>query len=248
MTTPKVLVLLCTYNERSNLPEVVQSTWQVLPQADVLVVDDNSPDGTGDWVKANESHWPQLHLLQRPGKLGLGSALRDGMAWCLEREFDFLINLDADLSHDPSRIAALLEVAVQQSDSPEHSTVSIGSRYVVGGQTLGLSFARRWLSRILNAYATTLLGLNLRDCSGSYRCYPVPLLKRLQLERLKCNGYGFLEEILCELRNIGAHFVEMPITYHMRGSGNSKLSLSDALGAVAVIHRLAFQRILGSRT
>jgi dolichol-phosphate mannosyltransferase len=264
MNEPRVLVLLCTYNERGNLPEVLKQLWSVLPQADVLVVDDNSPDGTGEWVAARAASEPRLHLLARSGKLGLGSALRDGIAWCLTRQYDYLLNFDADRSHDPRVAPELLRTAVAgavsqagpatgpgpamspgSAKSPGSDTglgsmtVAIGSRYVAGGASTGLTPLRKAISRLLNAYAALLLRLPVGDCSGSYRCYPVALLRQLELPQLRCNGYGFLEEILVHLRGRGARFVEVPITYHARGAGSSKLSFSDAWGAIAVIHRLA---------
>lgn len=231
-----MLVLLCTYNERHNLPEVLKGVWETLPSADVLVMDDNSPDGTGTWAQAAQADEPRLHVVVRAGKLGLGSALREGIQWCRSRDYDFLINLDADQSHDPRAADRLL---ARCAAAPERRLVAIGSRYVPGGSSVGLSASRRLISRMLNRYATLLLHLPVRDCSGSYRCYPVRLLRELDLAQLTCAGYGFLEEILVYLARLGARFEEVPITYHARGSGTSKLRLNDALGALAVIHRLS---------
>lgn len=235
---PRVLVLLCTYNERHNLPAVLKAVWETLPHADVLVMDDQSPDGTGAWAQETQAREPRLHVVVRPGKLGLGSALRDGIEWCRSRDYDFLINLDADQSHDPRVARTLLQPCV--AAAPERRLVAIGSRYIDGGSSVGLSGRRRLISRMLNRYATLLLRLPVHDCSGSYRCYPVGLLKQLNLATLTCDGYGFLEEILVHLARLGAEFLEVPITYHVRGSGSSKLGVSDAVGALVVIHRLAF--------
>ena len=235
----RLLVLLCTYNERQNLPEVLTAVWDTLPQADVLVMDDNSPDGTGLWARDAMKHEGRLHVVMRAGKLGLGSALRDGMAWCLARDYEFLINLDADQSHDPRVAGTLLAPSLEAFN---RTVVAIGSRYVAGGATTGLSPWRRALSRLLNWYATALLRLPVNDCSGSYRCYPIVLLQRLDLTKLRCDGYGFLEEVLVHLARTGAEFREVPITYHARGSGSSKLRFSDAWGTLLVIHRLAFSR------
>lgn len=237
---PRVLVLLCTYNERHNLPQVLAALWDALPASDVLVIDDNSPDGTGKWAVEHQAHEPRLHVVVRRGKLGLGSALRNGMTWCIERRYDFLLNMDADQSHDPRMALRLLEPCAA-SGTGRH--VALGSRYVDGGATVGLSALRHGLSRLLNWYATALLHLPVHDCSGSYRCYPVSLLCQLNLQRLTCNGYGFLEEVLVHLARAGAAFIEVPITYHSRGSGSSKLSLADAWGVLVVIHRLAFTQV-----
>ncbi len=236
MQSPRVLVLLCTYNELQNLPQVLESLWHTLPEADVLVMDDNSPDGTGQWAQDFATREPRLHVVVRAGKLGLGSAVRDGIAWCLQRDYDYLMNFDADQSHDP-RVANQLLAAVQ--NSPDGQLIAIGSRYVTGGKSDGLTWWRSWLSRTLNWYASRRLRLPILDCSGSYRCYPTALLRKIDLQKLQCTGYGFLEEILVHLRNAGARFTEVPITYHLRGGGHSKLRFSDAWGVLVVIQRLA---------
>lgn len=238
--TARVLVLLCTYNERHNLPEMLTALWETLPSADILVMDDSSPDGTGQWALEHSALTPKLHVVIRPGKQGLGSALRDGIRWCLQHQYDYLINMDADQSHDPRVSPTLLEPCLADASQ---KLITIGSRYVPGGASTGLSTLRQGLSRSLNLYASKLLRLPVRDCSGSYRCYPTSMLGKLDLDELTCNGYGFLEEILKHLQAKGARFQEVPIAYHARGSGSSKLSLSDALGAVGVIHRLAFFRV-----
>lgn len=235
----RVLVLLCTFNERHNLPIMLQGIWETLPLADVLVIDDNSPDGTGQWARQAAATDARLNVIVRSGKLGLGSALRVGFEWALARPYRYVINLDADQSHDPRAINRLLQCADELAGA---SCVAIGSRYVSGGATTGLSMPRNLISRMLNWYATRLLRLPIQDCSGSFRCYPVELLRRVVLEKLTCDGYGFLEEVLVHLAQVGGEFRELPITYHARGSGQSKLRLSDAWGALLVIHRLAIQR------
>jgi dolichol-phosphate mannosyltransferase len=229
----RVLVVLCTFNEIHTLPQVVQNLRIVAPECDVLIVDDNSPDGTGVWAQNESVSNSYCHLLARPSKLGLGSALRDAMQWCLERDYQFVVNLDADMSHDPREVPNLV-VHCEQSGAD----VTIGSRYVAGGSTAGLSAFRTLISRTLNIYATSLLKLPVKDCSGSYRCYRVSALRKLKLAELACDGYGFLEEILAALHRQGAKLTEIPITYHVRKGGRSKLSLSDAVGALRVIHQL----------
>lgn len=229
----QVLVLLCTYNEVLNMPRLVEQLVAALPQADILVVDDNSPDGTGDWVRKAAIENAQIHLLPRQGKLGLGSATRDGIRWCLDRHYQFLINLDADLSHRPVDTERLL-AACQQSDCD----VSVASRYLPGGGFSKIPAYRRWMSWVLNRYANWLLKLPLTDCSGSFRCYRTSALRRVDLAQLTCSGYGFLEEILVALKRSGSRFCEVPIWFDARTLGHSKLSFSDACGAIKVIHRL----------
>lgn len=233
----RVLVLLCTYNEFGNLPKVVEQISSQLQHADILVVDDNSPDGTGTWAEESKSTQPNLYTVRRAGKLGLGSATREGIVWALARQYDYLINFDADLSHNPADALRLLNAC---RDVSSMADVVIGSRYVAGGRTVGLSWMRSCASKLFNYYAINMLGLPIRDCSGSFRCYRTSKLRELNIAKLTCNGYGFLEEILFHLNRGGARFAELPITYEHRLSGASKLSARDALGAILVIHRLAF--------
>ncbi len=232
----RVLVVVCTYNEIGNMPLLFERLDAVLPQADRLVVDDNSPDGTGEWVQQRMQSDACTHLLARSGKLGLGTALRDAMAWCLARDYDFLINLDADLSHDPASAPLMLEKCVHAGVD-----VTVGTRYRDGGNSPGLAFHRKIISRVLNVYATTLLRLPVSDCSGSFRCYRVSKLRELDLSKLTCKGYGFLEEILVALKRYNARFGEVPIQFDCRHAGQSKLSWKDAAGAFQVIHSLIFR-------
>ncbi len=232
----RALVVLCTYNEIDNLPRAVEILQQVALNCDILVVDDNSPDGTGKWAANAASASKHLNVLLRSGKLGLGSALRDAIRWCFERDYAYLVNLDADLSHDPAKVPEFLKIAQQ-----ENVDVVIGSRYIEGGGNQGLSFIRKILSRSLNHYAARMLQLPVHDCSGSYRCYRVSKLRELQMDQLTCDGYGFLEEILVTLYRQGATLRETPIVYHERHGGQSKLSWSDATGAMAVIRKLSRQ-------
>ena len=237
ISSPRVLVVLCTYNEADNLPKMFDQLDEYLPDADVLVVDDNSPDGTADIVRQRQDLDSRYHLLLRSGKLGLGSALRDGIRWCLARGFDYLINLDADHSHDPARIPALLEACLQPGVN-----VAVGSRYIPGGGLPGMAWHRKLVSRFLNGYATRMLRLPISDCSGSYRCYSAAALRRIELSKLTCNGYGFLEEILVALHRNDAEFSEVPIQFESRLGGQSKLGWRDAVGALKVIHTMARHR------
>lgn len=264
----RTVVLLCTYNEVDNLPELFKQLAGYLPQADILVVDDSSPDGTAAWIRDQpgfstqsaagrrrsetvdspdadrltsiaSSVEPAVFLIERRGKLGLGTATREGLQWCMERSYDFIINLDADLSHPPEFARQLLAACQAQ---PAACDVAIGSRYVAGGSSPGLPLYRRWISRVLNVYAVRLLRLPVKDCSGSYRCYRVDSLRQIDVSELQCSGYGFLEELLVTLHRSGARLAEIPIEFRARRGGHSKLSLSDAWGAMRVIHQLAFNR------
>ncbi|HBE67531.1 MAG TPA: hypothetical protein DDW52_05210 [Planctomycetaceae bacterium] len=235
-TAVKTLVLLCTYNEAGNIEAMFERIFEHLPQTDVLVVDDNSPDGTADLVKKAAKQKSAIHLVLRAGKEGLGTATRAGLAWGVQHGYDYIINLDADQSHDPAKLPDFLVASRAGAD------VVVGSRYAPGGGRKGLAWHRKLISRALNGYARRVLGMPIRDCSGSYRCYSREALERIELSNLTCPGYGFLEEILVALADAGCSFAEVPIQFHDRGAGQSKLSASDAWGAIKIIHKLAFRR------
>lgn len=215
------LVLICTYNERENLPKLVESIRQVLPDSDILVVDDHSPDRTADWVREQQSSDTRIKLIERSGKLGLGTAIKTGMQYAIEHGYEWLINLDGDLSHDPKVIPELL------AQKNLHDLV-IGSRYVAGGGLEGCSWRRIAVSRCANQLARWMVGWSIQDCSSAYRLYRVELLQGLDLGAIKETGYGFLEEILAHLLKAGARVTEVPIVYRERRLGASKISLKEA--------------------
>jgi dolichol-phosphate mannosyltransferase len=236
-TASGLLVLVCTYNERHNLPSLVETIAAHQPTADILVVDDGSPDGTGDWVAEAARHQPQLKLRQRGSKLGLGTAIRHGLEYAIEHGYRYVVNLDADFSHDPAKIAALLEAADRQQ-----ADLVIGSRYVPGGGLAHCSWRRHLVSRTANGLARCLVGWKIRDCSSAYRCYRVAFLEQLELSQLRCAGYGFLEEILWAVLRQGGKVIETPIIYTERERGDSKISIREAVGTFQVLWRLSRQK------
>src|SRR5262245_9454632 len=197
----KTLVTVATYNEMENLPLLVEEIWKVTPQADVLVIDDNSPDGTGRWCDEKAANEPRLKCLHRAGKLGLGTATIAGMQYATEHGYDWVLNMDADFSHHPQYILAMLAAT-------ENADVVIGSRYCAGGGTKDWPLKRKMMSWWVNTYARMLLGLKPRDTSGAFRCYRVSLLKKLDFAAIKSRGYSFQEEILWRLKRVGARMVE----------------------------------------
>ncbi len=227
-----LLVLVCTYNERANLPSLFERINAAVPNAHILVVDDNSPDGTSDWVEEYQRSHPSVFLIHRSGKMGLGTAIRAGMHYAIENGYEWLLNLDGDLSHDPKSIPDLL-AKKRQSD------VVIGSRYVPGGGMVGCSWRRVFVSRCANRYATWLIGWTVRDCSSAFRLYRVAKLKTLQLDTLTGVGYGFLEEVLWHLLDQGARLSEVGITYSERREGKSKISLKEAWSTISSLHSVA---------
>jgi dolichol-phosphate mannosyltransferase len=231
---PRTLVALATYNEIENLPGLVEEVLRVLPDADVLVVDDNSPDGTGTWCDGRASTEPRLRCLHRPGKMGLGSATLAAARSAIDGGYDVFVTLDADWSHDPKHLPQLLS-ALQQAD------VAIGSRYVSGGAIEGWPWHRRIVSRCMNQVSRALLKLPVRDSSGAFRAYRVSRLRQIDLARVEANGYAYLEEILWHLNQAGASFAEMPITFHQRRAGRSKINFREASSKVAMLLRVAFR-------
>ena len=227
-----LLILVCTYNERDNLPTLFEQIESVIPKARILVVDDNSPDGTSDWVEQQILVKPSISLIRRSGKLGLGTAIRAGMQFAIENDFEWLLNLDADLSHSPGSIPALLA-------QRDNSDVVVGSRYVEGGGMEGCSWKRIFVSKCANAYARGVIGWSVRDCSSAFRLYRVSSLRLLKLDELRGTGYGFLEEVLWHLIDQGARLNEVGIVYTERRHGRSKISIKEALSTIDSIHRVA---------
>ncbi|MEX1041971.1 MAG: polyprenol monophosphomannose synthase [Pirellulaceae bacterium] len=232
---PRVLVAVATYNEIENLPQLVERISAAMPQADILVIDDDSPDGTGRWCDEQKTHNPRLHCLHRTGKRGLGSAVIEAMRYAIRQNYHVMVNLDADLSHPPELIPKLIET-MDQID-PD-TTVVLGSRYVEGGGIIGWPWRRHVMSRMINTYAAWMLRLPIRDCSGSFRAYPIPMLRRLNFDDITSQGYSFFEEILWRLLRVGARFEEVPFTFVERKYGTSKINMTEAIKAVFILFGL----------
>jgi dolichol-phosphate mannosyltransferase len=239
----RTLITVATYNELANLPSLTQAIWEAVPAADVLVIDDNSPDGTGTWCDGRRQSEPRLHCLHRTGKLGLGTAIVEGMKYGIAHEYDFVLNMDADFSHHPRYLPALI-AGMDPAQGPPID-VMIGSRYVAGGGTVNWPFRRKLMSRTVNLYARCMLGLKANDCSGAFRCYRVSLLKKLDFSLVRSRGYSFQEEILWLLKRLGARFGETPIEFADREHGVSKIDSAEALAALRVIFRLGVRNWIG---
>lgn len=231
----RVLVSVCTYQEAQNIQPMVRRLRAALPNATVLVIDDDSPDGTAERVREVQADDERVHLIVRTDQRGLGSAIVLGMKHAIESGYDLFVNLDADLSHDPDQVPSLVEVAQQQTDVD----VVIGSRYIDGGQIVGWPLRRRLMSKLVNRFATSFLNLPVHDCSGSMRCYRTRALAAIGLDRLQCTGYAVLEEVLVRLHQQGSKMVEVPITFTEREAGQSKLTLGEAMRSVRYMIRLA---------
>lgn len=229
----KVFVIIPTYNEKENIGGLVSRVLALPVPAEAVVVDDNSPDGTGALLDSLAASEPRLHVIHRPGKLGLGTAHIAGLRFALEKGADFAVTMDADLSHDPSYIPALLEAAGSFD-------LVIGSRYVAGGGAVNSPFLRRLLSRGANLFAKTALGLKAGDCTAGFRCYRAAVLRAVDLGAIVADGYSFLIEILREIEARGFSVGEVPIKFIDREFGASKISRREISKALYTVLRLAF--------
>lgn len=234
----RILVSLATYNERDNLAPLLAEIHKVVPSAELLVIDDNSPDGTGRLADELAAANPRLHVLHRPGKLGLGTAILAGMRYALEHGYDLFVNMDADFSHHPRYLPALLE-------GMERNDVMIGSRYVPGGGSENWPLRRQLISRSVNALVGLLMRIPARDCSGGYRCYRVSKLAEARLDQVISRGYSFQQEVLYHCRRAGCKIGETPIIFENRRAGKSKVNIGEAVRSMAMIFRIGVPAFFG---
>lgn len=223
------LVVLPTYQEAENIAEVLRRLRAAAPSADVLVVDDSSPDGTASMAKAVGHELGSVDVLVRASKSGLGSAYRAGFAEGLARGYDVVVEMDSDLSHDPARLPALLEAVETGAD------LAIGSRYVPGGVIPDWPLHRRLLSRWGNRYADVLLRLAVRDATSGFRAYRADALRRIELAQVSADGYGFQIEMAYRVAGNGGTIVEIPIEFVDRQRGTSKMSFRIIAEALALV-------------
>jgi dolichol-phosphate mannosyltransferase len=238
-STKRVLISLATYNEAENIRPLIEGIRQFAPTAAVLVIDDNSPDGTGAIADELAATMPDVHVLHRTGKLGLGTAIVEAMKYAVAHGYDHYLNLDADFSHPPRFIPDLLA-------GMDRVDVMIGSRYIAGGGVEGqFGFRRKFMSTGINVYARFLLGLRTRDNSGAFRCYRVSKLAKIDFGWVRSRGYSFQEEILFWCKRVGCTFGETPILFEDRRGGASKLNRGEAIKALEIMLRLGIDRALG---
>lgn len=226
----RALVVVPTYNEAENISDVVKRLFDAVDGvADLLVVDDGSPDGTADIVRRLAQSQDGLHLLERPEKRGLGTAYVDGFKWGIERGYWAVVEMDGDLSHDPADVPRLL-TALDDAD------LAIGSRYIRGGTIRNWGTIRRSLSLAANVYARLWLGFPIKDSTSGFRAYRTQILSGAALEDIRCEGYAFQIEMARHIYRRGGRIVEMPIAFTERRGGKSKISrriVFEALGSVA---------------
>jgi dolichol-phosphate mannosyltransferase len=212
----RALVILPTYNEAGNVLPISSGVLAQDPQLEVLVVDDGSPDGTGDLVERAAKDEPRLHLLRRAGKQGLGSAYRAGFRYALDTGAELVLTMDCDGSHHPRYLPSMLEAA-------RRADLVIGSRYVAGGGVANWPLRRRVLSRFANFYTRTLLRVPVRDCTAGFRCYRRSVLETVNPFSIQSSGYSFLEEMVYRVHRCGFRIAEVPIVFEDRTHGVSKI-------------------------
>jgi dolichol-phosphate mannosyltransferase len=211
------LVVVPTYNERENLEAVVQAIREYLPSAEILIVDDNSPDGTGDIADSVSRSLDGIHVMHRSGKLGLGTAYVEGFRFALSQDFSCVFEMDADFSHDPKYLPEMLKMA-------DRYDLVIGSRYVPGGDTPDWRLHRRFISGCGNVFARTVLSLPVRDCTAGFKCYRRAVLAAFDLDRINLQGYAFQIETVYQATKKGFRIGELPIVFPDRRLGHSKMS------------------------
>ena len=236
----RTLITLCTYNEVDNLRGLIPELLSLVPTANILVIDDNSPDGTGVLVAEMAKHDDRIRLLSRPGKLGLGTATLAGFRYAIEHGYDLLVNMDADFSHGPKYVPQLIAAAAEYD-------VVIASRYMPGGGVAGWTFRRKLMSQTINFWARFWLGLKTADNSGSFRCFRVSRLADVDWSLTVARGYAFQEEILYRCRRVGCRMTEVPFIFEDRRFGVTKINLRECVVAVWVIFLLGVQRLLRFR-
>ncbi len=234
----RVIVVLPTYNEVDNLAGIVARIRTSVPSADILVVDDDSPDGTGRLAADLSTRDSNVHVLHRIEKAGLGAAYLAGFAWALERQYDVIVESDADGSHRPEHLPSLLAAL-------HDNGLVIGSRWVEGGGVVDWPLHRLLLSRAGSLYAGWMLGLRQKDITGGYRAYSASLLRQIDLSTITSQGYCFQIELLWRASAAGAPITEVPITFAERTRGESKMSLRIVVEAMGLVTVWGVRRLFG---
>src|SRR4051812_13419413 len=233
----KTLVIVPTYNERENLPKLAQRIMGLPGAVDLLVVDDNSPDGTGQIADQLALGNPRIHVLHRAEKNGLGRAYCAGFQWALERNYDFIFEMDGDFSHNPDDIPAFLEAA-------QNADLVVGSRYSNGIRVINWPLKRLMLSMAAGKYVRAITGMPISDPTGGYKCFRRAALQSIDLEAIRSNGYSFQIEMSHKIWRDGLKIVEVPIVFTDRFLGSSKMSAKIVREALWMVWRLLLQNKL----
>ena len=235
----RALVITPTYNERANVPTLIERVLAQDPRLEMLFVDDNSPDGTGDLIAEFAAREPRVHLLRRAGKLGLGTAYRDGFRWALARDYELIFEMDADFSHDPVHLPEFLKAA-------EQADFVLGSRYLDGKVTVvNWPMTRLLLSYGANIYARLVTGMKLWDATGGFKCFHRRVLAAIDLDAVRSNGYAFQIEMSFRAMQKGFRPVEIPIVFADRTEGESTMSGHIVREAITLVWRLRWWALTG---
>jgi dolichol-phosphate mannosyltransferase len=238
MTTEKILIIIPTYNELDNIEKIVREIYAVNSALDILIVDDNSPDGTGEQVKKLKNTFENLYLIEREGKLGLGTAYVAGFNFALQNGYSIVFEMDADFSHDPKEIPNFLE-AITEAD------VVIGSRYIKGVNVVNWPLSRLMLSYFANRYTRFVTGMPLCDSTGGYKCFRREVLEAIDLSEIRSGGYSFQIEMNFKAWKKGFKLTEIPIIFIDRAIGKSKMSKQIIREAVWMVWKLKIKSLFG---
>lgn len=234
MEFKKVMVLIPTYNEKDSILEIIRQIFNLNPYFFVTIIDDNSADGTGELAKSLRGVYKNLHVIHRKGKLGLGTAYIEGFKYALAQNMDFIIQMDADFSHDPKYLQDLLKEA-------ENFDVVIGSRYIDGGRVDNWPFWRLLLSRLANIYVKLITGMPIEDATSGFKCIKTLAIRAIDLDKIMSNGYAFQIEVVFKLYKKGFKIKELPIVFYEREQGRSKMSKKIVVEAVWKVLSLKLQ-------
>lgn len=234
----KILVIIPTYNELENVKKIIPAVLEQNEQIDVLIIDDNSPDKTGDYVEELSKQNSRVRLIRREKKLGLGTAYIAGFKFAVQNNYDFVFEMDADFSHDPKEINHFLN-AIQDAD------VVLGSRYINGVRVLNWPMRRLLLSYFASVYTRIITGLPVKDATGGFKCFRIDVLKAIDLDRIKSNGYSFQIEMTFKAFKKGFRIKEIPIVFMDRVQGKSKMSKKIVREAVFMVWKLRLRSIIG---
>jgi len=234
----KALVIIPTYNEIQNIKKLIYQIIEILPEINILIVDDNSPDGTGEYVRELSSVDSRVKLLSRPGKLGLGTAYVAGFKYMLENGYEIAYQMDADFSHDPKEL-------LNMQKEIDNNDVVIGSRYIKGVNVINWPMKRLLLSYFANKYTKIVTGIPVCDATGGFKCFRKEVLQTINLDKIKSNGYSFQIEMNFKAWKKGFRIKEIPIIFYDRTEGNSKMSKKIVHEAIFMVWKLRLRSILG---
>jgi dolichol-phosphate mannosyltransferase len=238
MSDKKSLVIIPTYNELENIPRMIPAVLSQDESINILIVDDGSPDGTGQFVKEEMVKNDRIHLLEREKKLGLGTAYIAGFKYALQNGYDFIFEMDADFSHDPNELKNFL-IAIKEND------LVLGSRYINGVRVVNWPMTRLLLSFFASVYTRIITGLPVRDATGGFKCFRRKVLEAIDLDKVKSNGYSFQIEMTFKAYCKGFKIKEIPIIFIDREKGHSKMSRKIVREAVTMVWKLRLQHIFG---